>query len=235
MEKLREVDENRLRIVQKEIENVETQIRIVRMIVKNIHIMSIGYLKTVESSDEEISRRLATITKTFVSQSLNQISQTLINLKMHISNASLVPETLSLMQCVVVFTPEMGPTKCVTVRKRIAEFITQAINYIKNNRAKRLKRNIKKPTIALRRYKAGRKKSVNVLDSEPEIIGISDDDSQIVEKKKFHFVRKSVRYLFLFMIFLFSIPSANKLHHIFASTFSAYHPTNNTVVVARFL
>lgn len=149
MEKLSDYDENRRLTLRREKEIDKSMEKIVEIIVNRVQNMPKKYWETVDSSQvEEVSRRLSMLTRPFVAESLEKMTQILRNLKINVSNATLVHTTLSLMQSTVILIPDIGPTKCALVRKRTAEFVSQAINYIKNGRVKGLKSNRNRKEIA---------------------------------------------------------------------------------------
>lgn len=180
--------------------------KIVEIIVNRVQTMQKKYLKTVDSSQlEEVSRRLSMLTRPFVAENLEKISQILYNLKINVSNSTLVHTTLSLMQATVILIPDIGPTKCVLVRERTAEFISRAINYIRNNRVRRLKSNRNRKKISESTDGSKYRPTKVVLANQmTEIFENTDDEIDFLDKSTFSiFARRSemnVRCLILFQV-----------------------------------
>lgn len=107
---------------------------------KRAQTLSKKYLKTVEQENfEEISRRFSMLTEPFIAECFKKMNDVLHNLKITVSSATLVEKLLSLMAQLVVIIPEIGPTKCILVRERVATLISHIIVQIKNDRLKNIR------------------------------------------------------------------------------------------------
>lgn len=91
-----------------------------------------------ESTSEEIYRRFAMINKRFIVRCWNTLDQTLRDLKISLSPVVFVSKVLDDMLQAAILMPDVGPAECNSVLDHVAEFISQAIIHLKNNRLKRI-------------------------------------------------------------------------------------------------
>lgn len=128
---MQEHHENTMVKVRKEIVKKEQVLDIVDKIMRNLKILSAKYMKSVDLADfEEISRRFSVFSRTFVNGRLNIINEIFRKLQIPVSSAILVAKTIRIMETQAIVIPELGLSKCVIVRERIADLIFQTINKI---------------------------------------------------------------------------------------------------------
>lgn len=128
--------------MRREIATKERSKEIIERVAKQAKKRSEEYLKLIDQKDyEEISRRFSMLTEPFITECLKRVNQVLHELKIVVSGATLVDRLISIMTQMLVIIPEIGPTKCVLVRKRVAEFIAHTITQIKNDRLKCIREN----------------------------------------------------------------------------------------------
>lgn len=145
---------------------------IVEKVTKKVQIMSEKYLKLVNPKDfEEVSRRFSMLTESFITERLMKIDSVLQKLKLTISAATLVEKLFSVMRLMVVVIPEIGPSKCVSVRERVAEFIAKTITHIKNERLENIRENW------IRKNQEAANSILSDSLTEPKLMNVSFDDS----------------------------------------------------------
>lgn len=142
IEQTREKDEVKKIKLRREIARKARCNVIAEKVTKQAKILSGKYLKLVDQKDfEEISRRFSMLTEPFITECLKKVTSVLQDLKIPVSSATLVQTLLATMTQLVVIIPQIGPTKCVLVRERVAGFISQIITQIKNDRLKHIRNN----------------------------------------------------------------------------------------------
>lgn len=165
-------------VIRRELDQRERFKEIVEKVANKCQIQAGKYVKMVDPEDyAEISRRFAILTEPFISDCLQSVNVTLQDLKIQVSAATSVRKLLSLMNHLVVILPEIGPSKCVFLRKRVAEFMVNIINQITMERLKNVRRNWEDDEIHfISDYSTvpsePRSRSVSVCDAT-EIIGES--------------------------------------------------------------
>lgn len=118
---------------------------IVEKILKNIAKFKAKYISKVDPLDlDEVQRRLSMFTQPFVTDCVDRVSQTLQYLKIDVSAALLASKTLKVMELRSIILPEIGASKCVLVRERITQIISNTIFQILVDRLKSIKNRINK-------------------------------------------------------------------------------------------
>lgn len=130
-EQMQEHHENTMVKVRKEIVKKEHVLDIIDKILRNTKILSAKYIKSVDSADlEEISRRFSVFSRSFVTDRVNIMNEIFRKLQIPISSAILVAKTVRVMETQAIIIPEIGISKCIIVRERIADLIFKTINKI---------------------------------------------------------------------------------------------------------
>lgn len=172
---------------------------IAEKVTQKIQELSKTYLKLVEPKDfDEISRRFSMLTNLYIVTYLEKIDLVLRKLKISSSAAQLLERLLSLSARMVIIKPEIGLTRCVLVRERIAGFISRTITQIKNERLKQIRDHwAKKNKVTKSADKKKKKKKQVSLAGTAQVISIPSYDEFIgdfktISKRK---SEKSVREL----------------------------------------
>lgn len=142
MAQIRENEKIKRMTLQREIARRERCKMIVEKMTKQAKILSAKYLKSVVLKDfDEISRRFSMLNEPFISICMQRVNFVLQDLEISVSTATWMKKLLSVMTQAVIVAPKIGPTKCVLVHERVAEFMARTITQIKNERLKRIRDN----------------------------------------------------------------------------------------------
>lgn len=149
MNKLREKSENRAVKLRREIAKKELNGEVVKKMMKSIELLKAKYIDSVDPMDsDEVMRRIALLKKPFIAECVEIASSTLLRLGILVSAAVLVAKTRRIIELRSIIIPEIGASKCVLVRQRVAEFISLTINHIKKERLEAIKDDRKRREIA---------------------------------------------------------------------------------------
>lgn len=162
--------------IRKEIRKKEQNVDIVDKIMKNIQILSTKYKKSVDLDNvEEFSRRFSVLSRSFVSNCLNIMNETLRKLRISLSSATLAAKIVRVMEVQAVVIPEIGVSECVLVRERVAKLIEQTMNEIIKERLIFIQngRHFRIETVNHGRESFSSKKSRVMVNDSADIIGES--------------------------------------------------------------
>ncbi|XP_055301243.1 uncharacterized protein LOC129567896 [Sitodiplosis mosellana] len=183
IEQIREKDEIKKIKLRREFARKERSKVIIEKVRKQAQKLSESYLKLVDQKDfKEIFRRFSMLTEPFIAECLKKVNSVLQDLKIVVSGATLVEKLLSIMTQLVVMRPEIGQSRCVLIRQRVAGFIVHTITQIKNDRLKHIKNNwIKKQRNAFHEGDTSDEK-----DSTSKHVSM-DDSAHIIGESAFSF------------------------------------------------
>lgn len=173
--------------MRKEIVKKEQNLDIVDRFMKNIEFFLAKYTKSIDLANmEEISRRFSVLSRPFVTNCLDKMNTMLQNLKVSVSSAELVAKTGRVMEILAIVIPEIGTSKCVVVRARIAELIAQTTEAIIRERLIFIKsiyrkRNDQDGVIGSERESINVRKSRVIVGELSNIIGESSYDEFVGE------------------------------------------------------
>lgn len=123
--------------LRKEIARKERCKVILEKVAKQAQTLSKKYLKLIHQKDfDEVSRRFSVLTEPFIALCMKMMNSIHNELKIQICSATLLQHLISIMHRLVVIIPEIGLTKCILVRERVAGFISDTITQIKDYRKK---------------------------------------------------------------------------------------------------
>lgn len=139
-EKIREYNEKRIIRIRKEIARKKRNAKSIEKMMKNLDQFRNKCMKSAESSIDlkELSRRLALFKKPFIDDCAEIVSFTNQCLNAFVSPGAFVAITMKTMELRSIIIPEIGTSKCVFVRNRVAEIIADTINDISNKRYKEI-------------------------------------------------------------------------------------------------
>lgn len=173
--------------MRKEIVKKEQNLDIVDRFMKNIEFFLAKYTKSIDPENvEEISRRFSVLSRPFVTNCLDKMNTMLQNLKVSVSSAELVSKTGRVMEILAIVIPEIGASKCVVVRARIAELIAQTTEAIIRERLIFIKsiyrkRNDQEGVVGSERESINVRKSRVIVGELSNIIGESSYDEFVGE------------------------------------------------------
>lgn len=181
--------------MRKEIATKKTNEAIIERVTKTVEKLSKQYLELVDTKDyDEISRRFAMLRTPFIENCLKKTNLILENLEIAVSSATLVQKLRETMTQAVILLPEIGPSKCVSVRKDVADFLSATITLIKDNRIRCIKNNRSGKSVEKAELADFKNKYVSVNENKNTISEAYLHDEFIGELKKAsdHAIEKTV-------------------------------------------
>lgn len=118
--------------LQKSIEKKDEKVAIIKKIEKSLKPLKKKYEKMIEPEIyEEVHRRYSLIERPLFEQCLSVLDELFQLLNLTVSNGVFVNRLIRLAELQLVIVPNIGLTRCVSVRENLTDLMSKIINEIK--------------------------------------------------------------------------------------------------------
>lgn len=177
--------------MRKEIANKGRYAKVVEKIMANLHPFRIQCKKLASPMDvDEVSRRMSLFNTPFIADCADIVCSMLDCLRLSVAPAAFAMKTMRLMEMRSIIVPEIGPSKCVFLREKVAEIIADTVNNIRDFRFDEIKKKWikhKKQKAEAARMENDKNKKIdaeNQSRSESRRPSISRPQSQIQSRRQ---------------------------------------------------